>query len=288
MSSTLAVLVVIAHPDDETLFAGLIHALTHKIHATVDLVCVTNGEGGFRHSAASEYLYDHLQLSKESVARQHLPRIRQRELLGSGRILGVRKHFFYDQLDWKMDRNVDVVLAEQWNRELVIQLLERTIQTGNGSQGYDLMVIMLPDVQSHGHHTASGLLALETIERLRASQSTSTKIPIVLGGAEFISTETPSYALNGIADLSPTASDAFLFHRTWKLSASSDIPDYQMIVLWACSEHKSQGGLIAETLTSYARDIEQYFYFAINAEPSGIALIRNLFEQLTTLHQYTM
>jgi hypothetical protein len=51
---------------------------------------------------------------------------------------------------------------------------------------------------------------------------------------------------------------------------------------------KSQGGLIAETLTSYARDIEQYYYFAINTEPNCIELIQNLFDQLTKLHQYAM
>lgn len=50
MSSEFAVLVVIAHSDDETLFAGLIYALTHKLNAIVDLVCITNGEGGYRYS----------------------------------------------------------------------------------------------------------------------------------------------------------------------------------------------------------------------------------------------
>ncbi len=119
MSYTLAVLVVIAHPDDETLFAGFIYALTHEINAIVDLVCITNGEGGFRHSAPPESLYNNLKLSEESIGRQHLPRIRKQELLASGRILGIRKYFFYDQLDLKYDRNVDIVFSEQWNKEVV-------------------------------------------------------------------------------------------------------------------------------------------------------------------------
>jgi len=88
---TLAVLVIIAHPDDETLFAGFIHALTHKINATVDLVCITNGEGGFRNSAPSESLYGNLQLSKESIGREHLLRIHKHESLLSGKILGIHK-----------------------------------------------------------------------------------------------------------------------------------------------------------------------------------------------------
>jgi hypothetical protein len=289
LSLALAVLVIIAHPDDETIFAGFIHALTHKLNATVDLVCITNGEGGFRHSAPSEPLYGNLQLSKESIGREHLPRIRKQELLGSGKILGIRKYFFYDQFDLKYDRNVDLVFSEQWNKEWVIQLLEQTIKTGNGAYGYDLMLIMLPNVQSHGHHTASGLLALDTIKRLQENKSTDIKIPLIIGGSEFILTEPPIYTLNRLAEVLSFSPNEFQFNRKWKLSNSSDIPNYQMIVLWMCSEHKSQGGLIAETLTTLADKNEQYFYFSINDEfnnQTRIELIQNLFKQLTDIHQY--
>jgi hypothetical protein len=289
MSSELTVLVVIAHPDDETLFAGFIHALTHKINAIVDLVCITNGEGGFRHSAPSEYLYDNLQLSKENIGRQHLPRIRKQELFASGRILGIRKFFFYDQLDLKYDRNIDIIFSEQWNKEGVIQQLEQTIKTGNGIHGYDIMLIMLPSIESHGHHTASGLLALETIERLRENKIINIKIPTVIGGSEFTLNQLPIYLSNRLAEISSILPNEFQFNRTWKLSNTTNIPDYQMIVIWTCSEHKSQGGLIAETLTKYRRENEQYFYFSINNEQHSqirIQLIRNLFDQLTDIHQY--
>jgi LmbE family N-acetylglucosaminyl deacetylase len=285
MSSSLAVLVVIAHPDDETLFAGFIHALAHKVHAVVDLVCVTNGEGGFRHSTIAEYLYDGLQLSKESIAREHLPRIRQHELLASGRVLGVRKFFFLDQLDWKYDRNVDVVFAEQWDKDEVIQRLQRTIKTGNGTDGYDLMLIMLPSVDAHGHHTASGLTALEAVHRLREQKLPNVKIPTVLGGSEFLSANTPTYSSNRLAKISSTAPNEFRFNRTWKLSKTTDVPDYQTVVLWSCSAHKSQGGLITETLGAYARNYEQYFYFALNEEPTRLPLVQKLFEQLAEIHQ---
>jgi hypothetical protein len=280
----LAVLVIIAHPDDESLFAGFLHALTHKLNATVDLVCITNGEGGFRHSAPSESLYGNLQLSKESVAREHLPRIRKQELLASGKILGIRKYFFYDQFDLKYSRDVDTVFAEQWDKEWIIQLLQQTLKTGNGNSGYDLMLIMLPNVESHGHHTASGLLALETIERLQKNQSNTIKIPIVIGGSELALTNPPIYSLNRLAEVS----SEFRFNRTWKLSNSSTVPDYQMIVLWVCSEHKSQGGLIAATLTTLAQENEQYFYFSINnqiTDQTRIQLTENLFKQLADIHE---
>ncbi|CAF1212248.1 unnamed protein product [Adineta ricciae] len=279
---TLAVLVVIAHPDDETLFSGFLHALTHKLNASVDLVCITNGEGGFRHSAPSESLYGNLQLSNETIARQHLPRIRKQELLDSGKILGIRKYFFYDQFDLKYDRDVENVLSKQWNKELIIQLLEQTITTGNGQQGYNLMLIMLPSVQSHGHHTASGLLALETIKRLRDKQLDEMKLPIVIGGSEFVLSDRPIYTLNSLAETSAE----FRFHRKWKLSSSSEISDYQMIVLWVCGEHKSQGGLIAETLTLLARDNEQYFYFTLNNNTQKLRMIDTLFKRLADMHDY--
>jgi hypothetical protein len=285
----LAVLVIIAHPDDETMFAGFVHALTHKLNAKVDLVCVTNGEGGFSHSAASESLYGNLQLSNESIGREHLPRIRKQELLASGKILGIRKYFFYDQFDLKYDRNVDTVLSEQWNKELIIQLLEQTIKNGNGVDGYDLMLIILPNIQSHGHHTASGLLALETIKRLQENKLTNIKIPTVIAGSEFFLTEPPTYTLNQLAEISSITPYEFLFNRQWKLNNSSNISNYEMISVWMCSEHKSQGGLIAGKLTTVAQKNEQYYYFSINNALNNrtrLQLIQNLFKELDDIHQY--
>ncbi|UJR33739.1 hypothetical protein I4U23_021166 [Adineta vaga] len=286
MSLPLAVLVIIAHPDDETLFAGFLHALTQKIHAIVDLVCVTNGEGGYRHSAPSAYLYDNLELSREIIGRQHLPRIRKQELLASGRILGIRKYFFYDQIDLKYDRNVDVVFTEQWNKEEMIQRFEQTIRTGNGNDGYDIMLVMLPSMNSHGHHTASGLLGLETIKRLRNKNISHLKLPTIIGASEFVVNETPTYPSNQLADICSKLPNEFRFNRRWKLSKTTDMFDYQTIVMWTCSEHKSQGGLITETLTTYARNYEQYFYFSLNEDLIRFQLIENLFKQLNDIHQY--
>jgi hypothetical protein len=144
---------------------------------------------------------------------------------------------------------------------------------------------MLPSIESHGHHSASGLLALETIERLQRNQSINIKIPTVIGGSEFTVNELPVYTPNRLAEVLP---NQFRFNRTWKLSNTTNVPDYLTIVLWVCSEHKSQGGLIAETLSLYARENEQYYYFSINNqqnEQSRTALVENLFDQLLDIHQ---
>lgn len=283
--AALAVLVIIAHPDDETLYSGFLHALTHKIGARVDLVCITNGEGGFRHSHASASIYGNLDLSNEKIARENLPRIRQKELLASGQILGIRKYFFYDQLDLKYSTEINDVLENQWNQVLVRQMLIETLKTGNGASGYDLMLVMLPNNQSHGHHTVSGLLALSTINELKLNRSTSIKIPTVLGGSEFVLNQAYNYSSNYFGEISFVEEKEFRFNRRWKLRKNSVAIDYQLIVLWSCSEHKSQGSLIPQTLTRLARENEQYFYFSLNKDVERFQFIENLFEQLIDIHR---
>lgn len=162
-----SILVVIAHSDDETLFAGFLHSLKRRLHATIDPVCITNGENGFQHFGASAYLYDNLDLSNEKIDRQHLPGIQKQEMLNSARRIRIRKVFFYDQLDLKKEFDLDEVFRFQWDQEYIIEHPLRTIRTTNGAHGYDFMLIMLQNVVSHAHHTASGLLTLEAVERLQ-------------------------------------------------------------------------------------------------------------------------
>ncbi|CAF0798826.1 unnamed protein product [Didymodactylos carnosus] len=315
MANPLAILLVIAHPDDETLYAGFLHAMVHKLKATLDLCCVTNGEGGFRYSQPCESIYG-LNLSNETIARTHLPRIRQEELQASGKILGVRKYFYISQKDLKYSRDIKSVFDEQWDKDLIIRYLCNIIRTGNSETGYDIMLVMLPNVESHGHHTASGLLALSAIDILQKNQKLDTnmkhasnKIPIVLGGSEFslagtnlndtdIKAQLPENELwykNMITQIYPQypltklhkTSPIFLFHRTWKLSTNFDDnpfhPNYHLILLWMCAAHKSQGSLINETQTTLAKDIEQYFYFQLNDE-TNIQNIQDIFIKLKAEH----
>ena len=277
------------HRTSRRWFAAFIHGLTQKLGILVDLVCMTNGEGGFRYSAPSEYLYGNLELSNEIIGRQHLPRIRQQELIASGRILGIRKFFFFNEIDLKKDLDVNAVLNDQWDKELLIQLLTQTIKKGNSSNGYDLMLIMLPNSVAHAHHTASGLIALETIERLyKIRSSIDVQIPTVIAGSEFIVGKQPSYSLNSLQEISSVRSKDFRFYRTWTLSNKDSILNYHLITIWACSEHKSQGHLISETLTKQHRDFEQYFYLAINDKENDLTRrekFENLFEKLSSIHR---
>ena len=80
------------------------------------------------------------------IGRTYLSRIRQQELLGSGRILGIRKFFFYDQIDLGYSRNINIALVEQmW----IIERFQHTIKHGKGANGYELMVVMLSSTDSY-------------------------------------------------------------------------------------------------------------------------------------------
>src|ERR1700733_8602805 len=92
------VLIVDAHPDDETAYAAAVYKITHDLGGTVDLVVVTNGEGGYKYSTLAEPVY-HLKLTDEKIGRKYLPGIRHKELENAGKIIGLHHIYFFDQRD---------------------------------------------------------------------------------------------------------------------------------------------------------------------------------------------
>ena len=90
------VLVVTAHPDDETGMAATIYKITHELNGTVDQCVITNGEGGYKYSTLAESYYN-LELTDEKVGRENLPRIRKNELINAGKIIGTNNIFFLDK-----------------------------------------------------------------------------------------------------------------------------------------------------------------------------------------------
>ena len=87
------VLVVVAHPDDETAAAATIYKITHELNGMVDQCVITNGEGGYKYSTLAESYYG-LELTDEAVGRANLPRIRKQELMNAGKIIGTHNIFF--------------------------------------------------------------------------------------------------------------------------------------------------------------------------------------------------
>src|SRR5476651_1102 len=92
------VLVVMAHPDDESTFSVTLYKIVKEQHGTVDLFVITNGEAGFKYCTLAEQYYG-VDLTDEKAGRKNLPRIRKKELANAGKILGVSQYFFQDQPD---------------------------------------------------------------------------------------------------------------------------------------------------------------------------------------------
>jgi LmbE family N-acetylglucosaminyl deacetylase len=266
------VLIVIAHPDDESGFAATVYKITHDLHGIVDLALITNGEGGFKYSTLAEDYYG-LELTDEKVGREHLPTIRKRELMAAGKILGIRDYFFFDELDHRYTQNVDSVLKYVWDTNAIRYRLAGIV--GKGS--YDYIFCLLPTPDTHGGHKGATILALETVAAMKQG-----KRPVVLGGSVSAKKDTsslrftglPGYRVTNIASGAPS----FSFDRTQKFGYR-DALDYRIIVNWEIAEHKSQGTM--QTLMNLG-DIENFWSFDIN-DPSAVAATGKLFERLKVI-----
>src|ERR1017187_651327 len=165
------VLVVDAHPDDETAYAAAIYKIVHDLHGTVDLVVITNGEAGYKYSTLANEYY-HLNLTDEKIGRKYLPGIRHKELVNAGKIIGLHKIYFLDQRDNRYTLDPHEVLDSNWNIPFVKSQLRQILTTGH----YDFVFTLLPSDSTHGHHKASTILALTVVQSL----PTNVPHPIVL------------------------------------------------------------------------------------------------------------
>lgn len=277
------ILLVTAHPDDEVLFAGAVYKLTRSLGCTVDLMVVTNGEGGYRASTLAEPLYG-LKLTDPEVARVHMPGIRKQELRAAGRILGLRECFFLDQPDRGFSLDAWPAIGAGWDADFIRGRLREQMR----QHRYDFAFIMLPLPQTHTHHRAAALLALEAVMGLLPDER-----PLVLGatahtrqrqvadenrqGFPIPEVEGFSYAGlegNRLADVRPGA--VFEFDRARRFGFNGRL-DYNIVVNWVIAEHKTQG--VMQTRVR-AAELERYWYLALNPE-EGLARASALFEQLS-------
>src|ERR1035441_3522342 len=133
------VLIVDAHPDDETAYAGAVYKITHDLGGTVDLVVVTNGEAGYKYSTLAEAVYN-LKLTDEKIGRKYLPGIRHKELENAGKIIGLHHIYFLDQRDNRYTLDPHEVLDSNWNIPFVKSQLRQILTTGH----YDFVFTLLP------------------------------------------------------------------------------------------------------------------------------------------------
>jgi LmbE family N-acetylglucosaminyl deacetylase len=227
------VLIVVAHPDDETCFAATVYEITHNLGGVVDQLAITNGEGGYHYSLLAEPIYG-VPLTDEAVGRAALPEIRKRELMEAGRILGIENHFFLDERDVRYTQDIDEVLNEHWTAGAVLPEVERRIAAGH----YDFVFTLFPSPATHGGHKAATITALNAVQQMAGRR------PVVLGCQT---------AQSGVADPSWTGFQSaqhpfnslpqvFVTDRSVKFGFK-DALNYQIIVNWVIAAHKSQGAL---------------------------------------------
>jgi LmbE family N-acetylglucosaminyl deacetylase len=266
------VLLVVAHPDDEAMFAASVYKITHTLGGSVDLVTVTDGSGGYGYSQLAEPIYG-LDLTDETVAREHLPAIRKKELEAGGEIIGIRNHFYLDQFDNAYTENVDTILSHVWNVAEVRSRL-REIMTNTH---YDFVFVHLPIPNFHAHHKSASILALEVTQELPDALR-----PVVLGcfmGArdaeqDYVPSDytgLPNYPITRVrTDVPP-----FIFDRTEKLDPNGRL-DYRIVVNWLIAEHKTQGTM---QLLVNMGDIERFWFFQAN-NPTHLARTEEFFARL--------
>jgi LmbE family N-acetylglucosaminyl deacetylase len=102
-----------------------------------------------------------VRLTDPDVARALLPDIRGRELAAALRVLGAREHAVLGEPDTGFSLDPRPFVEEgAWDRERVVDAIGLRL-----SRGYDLLLVMLPAPETHAHHKASTLLALDAVMR---------------------------------------------------------------------------------------------------------------------------
>ncbi|MEX1012705.1 MAG: PIG-L family deacetylase [Waddliaceae bacterium] len=263
------ILAVVAHPDDETQFAATLYKISHEMGGTVDVVMITNGEGGYKYSTLAEPIY-HMKLTDEKVGRQRLPFIRKNEALNGGKILGVRNYFFLEEKDTGYTQDPSEVLQGAWNVNRIKQMLNKLILEGQ----YDYIFVMLPTQETHGHHKAATILALEVVKELMENK------PTILA-AKISEKNENEFKFNQLDDfpITKTQESPIAFVDKTKKFGFNDRLDYKIVVNWVIAEHKSQG-----TMQLYMNrgDYENFYFFELNS-PEKIEKTIKLFNQLAVV-----
>lgn len=262
------VLVVIAHPDDESVLSVTLYKIAKEQGGVVDLFVITNGEAGFKYSTLAEAYYG-VKLTDEKTGRSRLPEIRKKELKNAGKILGISNYYFCDQRDEKYCLDEKQSMDSCWHTADINAKL-RSLLSHNQ---YDFLFCLLPDAAEHGAHKAATILALRAVASLPAA-----KRPCVMG----VRTRNKADSLQQFSGYSNyeetrTIEERALFKvdRTTGFSYHNKV-NYKVIANWEIAEHKSQG---ATQMTMNDGDLEEFWYFRQNGN-EGVEKCNALFRLL--------
>lgn len=262
------VLIITAHPDDETGCAATVYRITHELKGVVELCVITNGEAGYKYSTLAEPIYN-LQLTNEAVGRKHLPAIRKKELIAASKIIGIKKIYFLLEKDSHYGLDERDPLDTSWNRLRVEKKLQQILTKGN----YDFVFCMVPDSATHAGHKAASLLALQALQQMPNAK------PVILAFDVVDSIRSSDEKFFQLKDYTETRIDTtvapFEVSRLKKFGFKNRL-DYRIIVNWEIAEHKSQG--VMQTAMNRG-EIERFYFFALNSAEAKLKA-KGLFDLL--------
>lgn len=255
------VLIVTAHPDDETACAATMFKITHDLQGIVDILLVTNGEGGYKYSTLAEDVYGK-SLTIEENGRKALPTIRKKELMSGGAYIGLRDYHFMEQQDTGYTLLADSVLNIVWDTAAII----KKIKDLHAKQAYDFVFTLLPVQSTHGHHKAASILALRALQSMPKE-----KRPIVIG-CSVTDTSIQQEAFTGLTSFPETIMKSSqpigYFNRLTSFGFQQKL-NYQIIVNWLIAEHKSQGAM---QLAMNKGHLEQFWNYALNSDDAELKI----------------
>ncbi|RXK46557.1 PIG-L family deacetylase [Aquirufa rosea] len=264
------VLVVTAHPDDETGFSVSLFKITHELKGIVDMAVMTDGGGGFADSQLGAMYYG-LNLTDSLVARTHLPMIRKQEILDAAKIMGLRNIYFMEQPDdWYTLDPQPYISGKNWD----IPFIEKRLDLILSERKYDFIITMLPHAGQHGHHKTAVLMALRAVQRFKGPNK-----PIIIAGSPMVANSKPVdfQMLEGFPETKiKPGSLSFFLNRAFRFKENDKV-SYKIVADWVIAAYKSQGAIQENGI--HKTDFELYRYFDIN-DDQGIARVKDLFDQL--------
>ena len=266
------ILVVTAHPDDETGFSVTLFKITHELKGIVDMAVMTDGGGGFADSHLGAMFYG-VNLIDSVTARNHLPLIRKKEILEAGQIMGIRNMYFMEQADdWYTTDPTPYISGKNWN----IPYIENRLTNILKEQSYDIVITMLPHEGQHGHHKTAVLMGLRAVKNYQGPHK-----PIIIAGSPTTLNAKPIEfsELKGFPEtkIRPN-SPLFTLNRAYRFKANDKL-SYKIVADWVIAAYKSQGAIQENAI--HKTDLEVYRYFDLN-DPAGIPKIEKLFKDLAS------
>ncbi|MCE7068134.1 PIG-L family deacetylase [Dyadobacter sp. CY326] len=262
------ILIVTAHPDDETMFPVTIFKITHELKGSADLALITDASGGYNGLVASSYYG--MNLVDSVVGRKHLPLIRKKEILAAGDVLGIGNFFFLDQRDDYYNKNEKPYLeGRNWNIKFVESRLDEILERGN----YDFVFCLIPSESQHAHHKTASISAIRAVQRYKGA-----KKPIILGGQAQNKGYTPGFTrLDGYPETAVNlTAPIFEFDRTYGFGEDKK-HSYMIVADWVKACHKSQSGDMNQAM--HRGDLETFIYFDMNGA-ARIGEVKELFDKI--------